>query len=83
MHDWKYSQEKALQKALYRNIHIARTSPDYAIKYPAEVKINPKHLVLKLSHPEAKKRIEHDFVLSIRNSFQPKVERPQRLNKIV
>ncbi len=82
MHDWKYSQRKALEKRLYRNIHIARTSPDYQITYPAEVKVNPKKLVLKAPHPDAKKRIEHDFMVRIRNSFQPKVERPERFNKI-
>ncbi len=82
MHNWKYSQKKALEKALYRNIHIARTSPDYKLKFPSEVKVNPKGLVLKLPHPEARKRIEHDFEMRIRNAFQPKVERPARLNKI-
>ncbi len=83
MHDWKYSQKKALAKALYRNIHISRTSPDYRMKYPAEVKANPKNLVLREVHPEAKKRIEHDFSVRIRNAFQPTVERPARLNKVV
>ncbi len=82
MHNWKYSQDKALEKALYRNIHIARTSPDYAIKHPAEVKVNSKHLVLKEVHPEAKKRIEHEFSIRIRNAFQPTVKRPARLNKV-
>ncbi len=81
MHDWKYSQEKALKKALYRNIHISRTSPDYKMKHPGEVKVNPKNLVLAKPHPEAVKRIEHDFSVRIRNAFQPKVERPVRMNK--
>ncbi len=81
MHNWKYSQDKALKKALYRNIHIARTSPDYQMKFPSEVKINPKRLVLKTNHPEASKRITHDFEVRIRNAFQPKVERPKRMNR--
>ncbi len=83
MHNWKYSQKKALEKALYRNIHIARTSPDYKLKHAAEVRINPKGLILSLPHPEARKRIEHDYAVRIRNSFQPSVQRPARLNKIV
>ncbi len=83
MHDWKYSQEKALAKALYRNIHIARTSPEYRIQHPNEARLNPSQKVLKLPSPEAEKRIKHDYVIRIRNSFQPKVIRPKRLNKIV
>ncbi len=83
MHNWKYSQKKALEKALYRNIHIARTSPEYRIQHPNEARLNPSQKVLKLPSPEAKKRIEHDFAIRIRNAFQPTVERPARLNKIV
>ncbi len=81
MHDWKYSQKKALEKALYRSIQLCRTSPDYRMKFPSEAKANPKGLVLTEPHPEAVKRITHDYGVRISNAFAPKVERPKRMNK--
>ncbi len=83
MHDWRYSQKKALEKQLYRSIQLCRTSIDYRLKYPSEAKSNPKNLVLKEAHPEAIKRITHDFNSRIRNAFQPSVKRPARLNRVV
>ncbi len=82
MHNWKHSQDAALKKALYRSIHLCRTNPDYRMRYPSEAKANPKGLVLLEPHPEAVKRITHDYMVRIRNAFQPAVERPKRLNKI-
>ncbi len=82
MHNWKHSQDRALAKALYRSIHLCRTNLDYRTRYPAEAKANPKLLVLLQPHPEAVKRITHDYRSRIRNSFMPAVERPERLNKL-
>ncbi len=82
MHNWKHSQDAALKKALYRSIHLCRTNIDYRTRYPSEAKANPKNLILLEPHPEAVKRITHDYMVRIRNAFQPSVERPKRLNKI-
>ncbi len=79
---WKKQCLKALEKKKYRAIHLARSNPDYQIKYPNECRENPDRKVLLCCHPEAEKRIleEHEKILSL--SIVPSVERPERLNRV-
>lgn len=79
---WRNHQDKALQKKLDRSIHLARTNPDYQIKYPSEARDNPDRLLLSEPHVEAVKRITHDHLVRIKHITTPAVERPQRLNKL-
>ncbi len=80
---WLKHQQKALDKALYRSIHLARCNPDYQLKYSSECRDNPERKVLHSCHPEAQKRIEHDHSVRLHMVTPPKVERPQRLNRSV
>jgi len=82
MHSWKHCIERALEKQLYRAIHLCRTNPDYKLKYPQEVKENPTGKVLLSCTASAKKRIEHEHMVRIRNNIVPTVERPKRLNRV-
>ncbi len=82
MHSWKHSLDRALEKQLYRSIHLCRTNPDYRLSFPAEVAKNPNRKVLLEPNPEAKKRILHEHEVRIRNNLMPTVERPKRLNRV-
>jgi len=82
MHSWKHCVDRALKHELYRAIHLCRTNPDYKLKYPSEVKQNPTGKLLLVPTSEAKKRIEHDHEVRVRNNVVPIVERPKRLNRI-
>ncbi len=83
MKNWTYSINKALEKQYVRSIHLCRTNPDYRILHPAEAKQNPTNKVLVSPTVEAKKRIDHEHEVRIRNNFPPAVERPKRFNKSV
>ncbi len=80
--NWKTQCLKALEKQKYRAIHLARTNPDYQIKYPNECRSNPENKVLLCCHPEAEKRIlkEHEKILM--RALVPDVDRPKRMNRI-
>ncbi len=78
---WHRAIERALEHQLYRQIHLARTNPDYQRKYPSEVKANPQGKILTHCSIEAKKRCEHEQEVRIRHNFMPVVERPKRLNR--
>ncbi len=80
---WHLHQEKALQKKLYRAIHLARTNADYQLKYSSECRGNPERNVLHDCHPEAQKRIEHDHGIRVQMTTPPTVDRPKRLNRSV
>ncbi len=82
MRNWKVATERALQHQLYRAIHLARTNPDYQIKYPNELRNNPEHKVLNHCHKEAEKRLLHEHENIVRLAFIPDVERPKRLNRV-
>ncbi len=79
---WHKHQHKALQKKLYRAIHLARNNPDYRLKYPNEARDNPKQEVRKTCHKEAEIRIlkEHEQICN--RARVPDVERPKRMNRI-
>ncbi len=79
--NWKKACSRALQKKLERAIHLARTNPDYQIKYPNECRDNPSKKILSCCHPEAKLRIleEHEKILTL--AVVPVVDRPKRLNR--
>ncbi len=81
--NWKVCVDRALEHKLYRAIHLARSNPDYQIKYPSELRNNPEGKVLLHCHKEAEKRIIHDHEKMIRLSIVPTVERPKRFNRIV
>ncbi len=81
MHSWHHSLHRALKKQLYRAIHLARTNEDYQRKYPSEVRANPKSLVLRECHPEARKRIEKKHDLLCKRTFVTPVDRPERWNR--
>ncbi len=83
MHSWEHSIERALEKQLYRSIHLCRTNPDYRLKYPAEFKENPSGKLLTVPTASARKRILHEHEVRIRNNIVPTVERPKRLNRVV
>ncbi len=78
---WEKQCEKAYQHQLERAIHLARTNPDYQIKYPNECRENPERKLLKCCHPEAQKRIleKHEKILAL--AIVPIVDRPKRLNR--
>ncbi len=79
--NWAKACAKALEKQKYRAIHLARTNPDYQLKYPVELRDNPEGKVLLCCHKEAEKRLleEHEKILKL--SVVPTVDRPQRLNR--
>jgi len=78
---WKMATERALQKKLYRAIQLARTNPDYQLKYPQEHKQNPNQKVLDHCHKDAEIRITKEHITILRNSQVPPVDRPKRLNR--
>jgi len=78
---WKKQRDKALLKQLYRSIHLARCNPDYKLRYPNECRENPEHHILSQCHPEAKKRICHQYETFCHRIDMPTVDRPMRLNK--
>ncbi len=82
MHSWTHCLERALEKALYRSIHLCRTNPDYRLKYPAEARANSGGKVMLQPNPEAKKRILHEHEVRIRNNLVPIVDRPKRFNRL-
>ncbi len=77
--NWKKACARALEKQLYRSIHLSRTNQDYQIKFPNECRDNPNGL--SKCHPEAQKRLlkEHEKILRL--SIMPTVIRPKRLNR--
>ncbi len=79
---WAKQCEKALQHKETRAIHLARTNPDYQMKYPNECRDNPEKKVLTCCHPEATKRILEEHEKILRLSIVPDVERPKRLNRV-
>lgn len=82
MHSWTHCIERALDKQLYRAIHLCRTSADYKLKYPTEVAQNPSGKILLKCTKEAEKRIRHEHEVRIRNNLVPIVERPKRFNRV-
>jgi len=80
--NWHKATHRALEKQLYRAIHLARTNIDYQIKYPNECRDNPTGKKLEHCHPEAQKRIlkEHEKILML--AIVPDVDRPKRLNRV-
>ncbi len=79
---WHKVQHKALQKSLYRAIHLARCNPDYRLKYPNEARDNPKNEVKKECHKEAQIRILKDHEMKCRRAHVPPVQRPKRMNRV-
>ncbi len=82
MRNWEICVKRALKHKLYRAIHLARTNPDYMIKYPNETRGNPDKKVLLHCHKEAEKRIIEEHEKMIKLSIVPIVERPKRLNRV-
>ncbi len=82
MHSWQHCIDRALLHQLYRAIHLCRTNPDYLLKCPSEVKQNPEHKVLLVPTSEAKKRIQHEHDVRVRNNVVPVVDRPKRFNRL-
>ncbi len=80
---WKQHQDKALKKKLYRSIHLARTNPDYQIKYPNELRDNPNNEVKSKPHKEAEIRIIADHTKMLKRNTLPLVVRPRRLSRNV
>ncbi len=79
---WQKHAEKALAHQEYRAIHLARTNPDYQIKYPNECRDNPDRKILECCHPEAHTRILEEHEKILRLSVVPAVDRPTRLNRV-
>ncbi len=82
MHSWRHCIERALDKQLYRSIHLCRTNPDYKLRFPNEVKLNPTGKLLLSPNQEARKRILHEHEVRIRNNIVPKIDRPKRFNRV-
>ncbi len=82
MHSWRHCIERALDKQLYRSIHLGRTNSDYRLRFPNEVKSNPEGKVLSSPNLEAKKRILHEHEVRVRNNIVPTVDRPKRFNRV-
>ncbi len=80
--NWKMAKTRALKKKFTRTISLATCNPDYAIKYPHECRDNPENKLLGQCHPEAIKRIEHDFNTAMQKVEVPTVERPKRTNRL-
>ncbi len=78
---WPKQRKKALLKAKYRAIHLARTNPDYQIAHPSECRENPENKILPCCHPEAEKRIDKKYETIFRAAQVPTVDRPKRLNR--
>ncbi len=80
--NWEKACKRALAKKQYRSIQLARTNPDYRMKYPNECRDNPECKVLTECHPEAQKRIleEHEKILQL--AIVPPVDRPKRMNRL-
>ncbi len=79
--NWEKATKRALEKKLYRAIHLARTNLDYQITYPSECRENSEKKILSCCHPEAKKRITHDHLKILQLSVVPAVDRPKRMNR--
>ncbi len=82
MHFWDKQRKKALDKLLYRSIHLCRSNIDYQIKHPNETRANPENKILIQCHPEAKIRITKEFLKRMKMNTVPKVDRPHRLNRV-
>ncbi len=78
---WQHRRKVALEKALYRSIHLCRCNPDYCMQHIAEARLNPTKKVLKEPNIEAKKRIVHEHEIRMKLTTVPSVERPKRLNR--
>ncbi len=83
MKSWDYSIEKALNKKLYRTIHLCRTNPDYRLKYPSEARLDPELKNITKVNIEARKRVIHEHGQAVKMSMAPRVIRPKRLNRSV
>ncbi len=83
MKSWAYSIDRALEKKLYRTIHLCRTNPDYRLKYPAETKLDTNRQNTMKINTEARKRVEHEHILMLKRNIVPNVIRPKRLNRSV
>ncbi len=82
MHSWRHCIERALDKQLYRSIHLCRTNSDYRLRFPNEVRENPEGKVLSSINKEARKRILHEHEVRVRNNIVPIVDRPKRFNRV-
>ncbi len=80
--NWPDQCQKALEKQLYRAIHLARTNIDYKITHPSECRTNPENKILTECHPEAKKRILDCHEKTLRKAIIPIVDRPKRMNRL-
>ncbi len=78
---WPVALQRALAKKKTRDISLKTCNPDHQIKYPNECRDNPEHKLLHQCHPEAEKRIEHDFKVAIQKTIVPVVDRPKRMNR--
>ncbi len=79
---WHKVQANALTKLLQISI-LLRNNPDYQIKYPNECRNLNSCDVKTHVHPDAKKRIVHDFQKKILAITPPTIQRPVRLNRTV
>ncbi len=80
---WRLHQDKALAKALYREIQLARNNKDHEIRYPSVHKANPEKKILKHCSPEREKQIIHEHECRIKRVTPPSIKRPVRLNRNV
>ncbi len=77
--DYTYTPIIALDlKATYRQIIILITGKAITTQ---ECRDNPENKLLTTCHPEAIKRIEHDFNTAMQKVEVPTVERPKRTNR--
>jgi len=79
---WHKEQSHALEKLLFNTI-LLRANPDYQIKYPNECRNLSSCDTKTHVHPDAKKRITHDFQKKIKQITPPTIDRPVRLNRSV
>jgi len=75
------AKERALRKKFTRDISLKTCNPDHQLKYPHECRENPGNKLLHECHPEAVKRIVHDFRVAMQKVQVPLVKRPQRVNR--
>ncbi len=83
-HFWEIECKNALEKQLYRSIHLARTNPDYQIAHPTETKFQLSKAESGNCHecqPDAVKRITEAVTKKQQFYIMPAVERPKRLNR--
>ncbi len=79
---WDKQKKRILAKNLENSIHLARCNPDYQLLHPNECRENPEHHVLSQCHPEAHKRICHQYETFLQKSLMPKPKYIQeRFNK--